>query len=73
MQSVSNCRRLVTFDNHYAIGGQGDLIFKAIANLGINIDIKHGAVQRVPPSGTNSQVLEAVQLDVQSIINLITI
>lgn len=73
MQSVSSCKRLVTLDNHYAIGGQGDLIFKAIANLGINIDIKHGAVQRVPPSGTNSQVLEAVQLDVQSIINLITI
>lgn len=70
-ESVAGCRRVVALDNHYAVGGQGDQVAKAIALTGIQVEFKHGAIATVPPSGTNPEVLRAVGLDEDAIFNLI--
>jgi transketolase len=60
---LSGCRKLVVLDNHYVVGGQGDLIAKALVETGLSIDYQLIGVTEIPPSGTNSQVLHAVGLD----------
>lgn len=70
-QAVGGCHRVVMLDNHYAIGGQGDQIAKAIAQTGMSVELKHGAVNAIPPSGTNHQVLHAVGLDTDAIVKFI--
>jgi transketolase len=70
--SLSGCRKLVVLDNHYAVGGQGDLIAKALVETGLDIEYQLMGVIEIPPSGTNSQVLQAVGLDSAAILRAIS-
>lgn len=71
-QAVSGCRRIVALDNHYALGGQGDHIAKALWNAGLgHVELRCAGVPDVPPSGTNAQVLGAVGLDEEALFRLI--
>ncbi len=65
------CRKLVVLDNHYMQGGQGDLIAKSVLQAGLNIQYQHHAVEGIPPSGTNPQVLQEVGLDTDAILQAI--
>ena len=56
---------LVTVDNHYLDGGQGDAVLDAVAPLGQRV-VKLG-VDRVPVSGTNDEVLREHRLDAESL------
>jgi len=70
--TIHGCRRVVVLDNHYLVGGQGDLIAKALVRTGLNVEFRHLGVANVPPSGSNPQVLNAVGLDVASISKVLS-
>lgn len=68
-ETVSAHRYVFTIDNHYIDGGQGDYILSAIAALAHDrapVCHKFG-LAKVPPSGTNDEVLAAVGLDAASL------
>ena len=65
LNDVTRGARLVTVDNHYLEGGQGDAVLDAVAPFGQSVT-KLG-VDRVPESGTNDEVLRAHGLDAESL------
>ncbi len=65
LSDVTGGALLVTIDNHYLDGGQGDAVLDAVAPLGQQV-LKLG-VDRVPESGTNDEVLRAHGLDFESL------
>jgi transketolase len=65
LHGVTGGARLVTVDNHYLAGGQGDAVLDAVAPLGQPV-LKLG-VDRVPECGTNDEVLRAHGLDAESL------
>jgi transketolase len=69
--ALEGCRKLVVLDNHYMIGGQGDLVAKAVAQAGISIEFQHCGVTEIPPSGTNPQVLQTVGLNADAIVQVL--
>lgn len=70
--TIAGCRKIVSVDNHYAIGGQGDALARAMVDARIEgVDFVHLAVADIPPSGTNPQVLCAVGLDADAIVRAI--
>lgn len=61
---------LLTLDNHYLIGGQGERVLASMATAGL-LDGRKAAsmgIDCVPHSGTNDEVLSAHGLDRDSII-----
>ena len=59
---------LVTIDNHYRAGGQGQMILAEIAALnGAQPRCLSLGLDKVPPSGRNEEVLDAIGLDGASI------
>lgn len=61
--AIGPCRSVHCLDNHYVIGGQGDLITRTVATWGTNIPVHVLGLGDVPPSGTNPEVLAALGLD----------
>ncbi len=70
--ALSGCRKVVVLDNHYTAGGQGDMVAKALVEAGLVIEYQLLGVTEIPPSGTNSQVLQAVGLDSAAIVRAIS-
>jgi transketolase len=68
---LRDARLLVTIDNHYVIGGLGDLVLGAVAGLRLGLCCLKLGLTEVPPSGTNDEVLRAVGLDAASIVGRI--
>jgi transketolase len=67
------CRLLLSLDNHFIIGGQADAIMRALYKPGknnINF-ISHGIDGEIPPSGTNAEVLNKLNFDVDAIVEII--
>lgn len=69
---LAGCKQLFCLDNHYLTGGQADAVIRAAAMIGAGLEIVALGVREVPPSGTNPEVLQAVGLDVDSIVAAIT-
>jgi transketolase len=69
-QTVGTCRSLVTLDNHYVKGGQGEMIGAAIAELGLESAprLTRLGVTELPECGTNDEVLAYHHLDVPSLV-----
>ena len=68
-REIAACKRVYSLDNHYAQGGQGDVIARAMAGLaGLDVPLTCLGITDIPPSGTNAQVLEAVGLDVNALV-----
>jgi transketolase len=62
---IGSCKRLCCLDNHYFIGGQADAITRATIQFECNeIKILNFGIESIPPSGTNAEVLEAIQLNI---------
>ncbi|WP_165420485.1 transketolase C-terminal domain-containing protein [Rhizobium leguminosarum] len=70
--AVSGCRAVVSLDNHYVIGGQGDAIARAMVQTGGSVPVVCMGVGDVPPSGTNAQVLGALGLDAMAIVGAVS-
>lgn len=68
-QETAGKRLIVTMDNHYLRGGQGDLILAAIAGNGSSARILQRGVTAVPACGTNEEVLRFHRLDAASLVH----
>jgi transketolase len=68
--TVGSCRSVVTLDNHYLHGGQGEMIAAAISELGLDRSprVTRVGVTELPECGTNDEVLAYHRLDVPSLI-----
>ena len=68
--TVGSCRSVVTLDNHYLHGGQGEMIAAAIAGLGLERSprVTRVGVTELPECGTNDEVLAYHRLDVPSLV-----
>ena len=66
---VADCRRVLTLDNHYVHGGQGDMVAAAIGRLGFvgGAKVTRIGVTELPECGTNEEVLHYHGLDVDGL------
>jgi transketolase len=66
---VGGRRTVVTLDNHYVRGGQGEMIAAAMARLALEPPpaVRSVGVTSLPECGTNDEVLEHHGLDVASL------
>jgi transketolase len=67
---VGGRRSIVTLDNHYLKGGQGEMVATAIAELGLEpaARVLRVGVMALPQCGTNDEVLAHHKLDVASLV-----
>jgi transketolase len=70
---LGSVRRVVTFDNHYTHGGQGEMVAAAIAGLDLESrpHVTNIGVAELPKCGTNDEVLRYHKLDVDGMVSLI--
>ena len=70
---IGNRRAVVTLDNHYVQGGQGQMLAAAIAELGLEPAprVTSIGVTELPECGTNDEVLAYHGLDVTGLIRQI--
>ncbi len=72
--TIGGARLVVTLDDHYVAGGQGQLIASQVAALGL----RHAprvvplGVEDLPRCGTNDEVLQAHALDAESLVGAIS-
>ena len=68
----ADCRSVVTLDNHYLHGGQGEMIAAAIAELGLDASprVARVGVTELPECGTNDEVLAYHRLDIPSLVQV---
>lgn len=65
---VSGARRVITLDNHYVDGGQGQMLASALAELGASVPVTRVGVDALPVCGTNDEVLAHHRLDVEGLV-----
>jgi transketolase len=67
---IGRSRSIVTLDNHYVRGGQGDMLAAAIAELGLDpvAHVTRVGVTSLPECGTNDEVLAYHGLDVAALV-----
>jgi transketolase len=67
---IGDCRSVVTLDNHYVHGGQGEMVAAAIAGLVLEpaARVTRTGVTELPQCGTNDEVLAYHRLDVPSLV-----
>jgi transketolase len=67
---VGRTRSIVTLDNHYLRGGQGDMVAAAVAELGLQpgARVTRVGVTELPECGTNDEVLAHHGLDVSGLV-----
>lgn len=67
--AVGGCRTVVTLDNHYVRGGQGEMVAAAIAALGLEpaVRVTTIGVTELPECGTNDEVLAYHGLDIDGL------
>ena len=58
-------------ENHFEIGGQSQIITKVIAESNMNIKYHHHYISNIPPSGTNDEVLNNLNFNVEGIVEII--
>ena len=70
-QTIGSRRAVVTLDNHYVHGGQGDMVAAAIAELAIDpaVRVTRIGVEELPECGTNDEVLAHHRLDVAGLVS----
>ena len=64
-------RLLVTLDDHYLDGGQGEKVMAALARAGVSIPTLNLGLSDVPPSGQPGEVLDRLGLDAAGIASAV--
>ena len=66
---IGASRVVITLDNHYLQGGQGQMVAAAIARLGLEpaVAVSSIGVAELPECGTNDEVLDYHGLDIASL------
>ena len=69
-QTIGESRTVMTLDNHYLQGGQGEMIAAAIAELGLTptVRVSRIGVTELPECGANDEVLAHHRLDVPGLV-----
>jgi transketolase len=69
-ETIGACRTIITLDNHYLHGGQGEMLAAAIAELGLDpaARVSRIGVTELPECGTNDEVLAHHGLDVAGLV-----
>jgi transketolase len=69
-QTIDESRTVITLDNHYVHGGQGEMVAAAIAELGLAppVRVSRIGVNQLPECGTNDEVLAYHRLDVPGLV-----
>jgi transketolase len=69
-ETIGACRAVITLDNHYLQGGQGEMLAAAVAELGLNpaVRVSRIGVTELPECGTNDEVLAYHRLDVPGLV-----
>ena len=69
-EAIGTSRTIVTLDNHYVSGGQGEMLAASIAELGLDpaVKVTRIGVAELPECGTNDEVLTYHGLDVPSLV-----
>ena len=69
-QTIGERRTVITLDNHYVQGGQGEMLAAAIAELGLTptVRVSRIGVTELPECGTNDEVLAYHRLDVPGLV-----
>ena len=69
-QTIGQSRTVITLDNHYVHGGQGEMLGAAIAELGLSptARVSRIGVTELPECGTNDEVLAYHRLDVPGLV-----
>ena len=72
-EAVRGYRAVFTLDNHYLIGGQGQMLLATLAELDLAqvVTAHRFGVTRVPESGGNVEVIKAHELDGTSLCSAI--
>jgi transketolase len=70
-ETIGECRTVITLDNHYVHGGQGEMLAAAIAGLGLNpaVPVSRIGVVELPECGTNDEVLAYHRLDIPGLVD----
>jgi len=70
---IGNRRTIVTLDNHYLRGGQGEMVAAAVSSLGLEpaARVTSIGVAELPECGTNDEVLAYHGLDVDGLVRRI--
>ena len=68
--TIGDCRTIITLDNHYVHGGQGEMVAAAIAGLGLDpaARVTRIGVTELPECGTNDEVLAYHGLDIPGLV-----
>ena len=68
--TIGACRAIITLDNHYLHGGQGEMLGAAIAELGLDpaARVSRIGVTELPECGTNDEVLAYHGLDIAGLV-----
>jgi transketolase len=68
--AIGSRRTILTFDNHYVRGGQGEMVGAAVARLGLEpaARVISLGVTELPECGTNDEVLAYHGLDVPGLV-----
>jgi len=71
--AVGGTRQIITLDNHYVRGGQGEMLAAAIAALGLepSARVTRIGVTELPECGTNDEVLRYHGLDTEGLVRQI--
>jgi transketolase len=68
VREIGDVRQVLTLDDHYVHGGQGELLAARIAELGVAVGPVHRfGVRTIPACGQNDEVLRAHRLDADSL------
>ncbi len=73
-ETLGGIRHVITLDNHYVHGGQGDMIAAAIAGMGLlpAAQVTRIGVTELPECGTNDEVLAYHGLDVAGLVRQVS-
>lgn len=68
---IGTARHIVTLDNHYIHGGQGDMLGAAIVRLELDspVHLRRVGVRELPKCGTNEEVMHYHGLDVDALVD----
>jgi transketolase len=67
--ALSGVSQVFTLDNHYVYGGQGDMLLRELAEMGLAgaVRAQRLGVTQIPVCGTNDEVMRAHGLDAESL------
>ena len=68
---LADCRHVITLDNHYLVGGQGEMLAAAMLGLGLPVTLTRLGLTDIPVCGSNTEVLHALGLDADGIAKVV--